>query len=50
MPDANEASLCLKALKDVNLPKFTLDDVPLFTSIISDLFPGVDQLAQDYSS
>ncbi len=37
----DESSLCLKALKDVNIPKLVNDDIPLFESILSDLFPGV---------
>lgn len=41
--------MCLKALKDVNLPKLTTEDVPLFNSIISDLFPGVEEPQQDIS-
>ncbi len=39
-PSAQEPQVCLSALLDVNLPKFTADDIPLFTNIIRDLFPG----------
>ena len=41
-PNELEEKLCLKALKNVNIPKFTLNDIPLFNSIILDLFPGVE--------
>jgi len=37
------------ALFDVNIPKFTKNDIPLFRSITSDLFPNVEPPTVDYS-
>ncbi|KAI9351727.1 dynein heavy chain, N-terminal region 1-domain-containing protein [Zopfochytrium polystomum] len=41
-PDLNEDVVLMRALRDMNLPKFVFDDVPLFLGLINDLFPGLE--------
>jgi dynein heavy chain len=42
--------LLLRALRDVNVPKFLIDDLPLFENIIVDLFPGIEKPEQEYGN
>ncbi|CAD7943415.1 unnamed protein product [Amoebophrya sp. A25] len=47
-PDMEEFQILLRALRDVNVPKFLRDDLPLFENIILDLFPGTERPVVDY--
>lgn len=45
---AEELTL-MRALRDMNLPKFIYEDEPLFLGLIEDLFPGMDIKRKPYS-
>ncbi|XP_028430624.1 dynein heavy chain 1, axonemal isoform X1 [Perca flavescens] len=49
-PDMNEELICLRAIQDVNVPKFLQDDLKLFNGIVSDLFPKTKQEPIDYGT
>lgn len=40
-PDLTEDLVLMRALRDMNKPKFIYEDVPLFEGLITDLFPGL---------
>merc|ERR1719326_2789569 len=40
--DLPEDVVLMRALRDMNMPKFVKADVPLFQGLLGDLFPGLD--------
>lgn len=47
--DLLEDIVLMRALRDMNIPKFVFEDVPLFIGLINDLFPGIkaDRVGQE---
>ncbi|XP_010013568.1 PREDICTED: dynein heavy chain 1, axonemal-like, partial [Nestor notabilis] len=47
-PSMDEELICLRAIRDANVPKFLTDDLRLFSGIVSDLFPKIKEEPVDY--
>ncbi|KAE8741071.1 hypothetical protein FOCC_FOCC013409, partial [Frankliniella occidentalis] len=47
-PEMGEPQIALRAIRDVNVPKFLRDDLKLFNGIVSDLFPRLQEEEMDY--
>ncbi|CAO2638238.1 Dynein axonemal heavy chain 1 [Lemmus lemmus] len=47
-PTMDEELICLRAIRDVNVPKFLQEDLKLFAGIVSDLFPTIKEEETDY--
>lgn len=45
--DMEEVTVIIKALRDMNLPKFLADDVILFDNLFIDLFPDCEEAEND---
>jgi len=49
-PQLNEDNVLIRAMRDANVPKFLKDDLPLFSAIISDLFPEAQIAENEYGN
>uniref|UniRef100_G1NZY7 Dynein axonemal heavy chain 2 n=1 Tax=Myotis lucifugus TaxID=59463 RepID=G1NZY7_MYOLU len=46
--DLSDEEVLLLSMRDMNIAKLTLSDVPLFNAIVQDLFPSIELPAFDY--
>ena len=42
-PDQDEFTIMIKAIRDMNLPKFVAEDVLLFDHLFINLYPGIEE-------
>jgi len=49
-PNSPESMLLARAMRDSNVPKFLVQDLPLFAGICADLFPGLEVPMIDYGA
>merc|ERR1719431_1381738 len=42
IPGAPDDQIIMLAMKDMNIPRLTANDVPLFSAVMVDLFPGIN--------
>jgi len=47
MPDLDEITVIIKAIRDMNLPKFIAEDIILFDNLFIDLFPDCEEPEND---
>lgn len=47
MGDVDEITVMIKAIRDMNLPKFIAEDVILFDNLFIDLFPDCEEVEND---
>jgi dynein heavy chain len=47
-PDDPEQMLLMRAINDMNLPKWIAQDIPLYQALLTDMFPGVELPEANY--
>eukprot|EP00928_Gymnodinium_smaydae_P048232 TRINITY_DN3222_c2_g2_i2.p1 TRINITY_DN3222_c2_g2~~TRINITY_DN3222_c2_g2_i2.p1 ORF type:complete len:3935 (+),score=1014.18 TRINITY_DN3222_c2_g2_i2:1731-11807(+) len=47
-PDMPEQILLMRAINDMNAPKWVSQDVPLYSALLADIFPGIELPIPDY--